>query len=106
MGDNPGAESIKGILDKEKKGWRISYIQFMRNRPYHQNLTQSLKVMEDPDEDILVRTMMAEALAWWELSYRKGEIIESCRKLLADSSTPEDMKPALVSAVTRLTSKK
>ena len=62
--------------------------------------------MEDPDEDVLIRTMMAEALAWWELSYRKGEIVESCKKLLADSNTPAEMRPALISAVTRLTIKK
>ena len=104
--DNPSAESIKSILDKDKKGWRISYIQFMRNRPYHQNLTECLKVLEDPDDDVFVRTVMAEALAWWELSYRKQEIIDSCKKLLADPSTPDQMKPALISAVTRLSSKK
>ena len=78
----------------------------MRNRPYHQNLTECLKVLEDPDDDVFVRTVMAEALAWWELSYRKQEIIDSCKKLLADPSTPDQMKPSLISAVTRLSSKK
>ena len=107
VSENPGKTSIETIVDKNKKSaYRISYIQFMRNRPYHQNLTQALKVMEDPDEDVLIRTMMAEALAWWELSYRKGEIVESCKKLLADANTPAEMRPALISAVTRLTIKK
>ncbi len=105
--DNPAKASIETIADSGKKsGYRVSYIQFMRNRPYHQNLTQALKVMEDPQDDVLIRTMMAEALAWWNLSYRKGEIVDSCRKLLADPDTPAEMKPALIGAVTRLTSKK
>ena len=105
--DNPGAESIKNIADKGKKsGYRVSYIQFLRNRPYHQNLDQCLKVMEDPEDDTFIRTLMAEALAWWELSYRKDDIVASCKKLLADPATPAEMRPALIGAVTRLTSKK
>ncbi len=105
--DNPGAESIKSIADKSKKsGYRVSYIQFLRNRPYHQNLDQCLKVMEDPEDDTFIRTLMAESLAWWRLSYRKQDIIDSCNKLLKDSNTPKEMIPALTGAVTRLTSKK
>ncbi len=104
---NPSAESINTIVGKDKKSaYRVSYIHFMRNRPYHQNLTKALQVMEDPTDNTLIRTMMAEALAWWNLSYRKQEIINSCNKLLGDSTTPEEMKPALVSAITRLSSKK
>ncbi|MBQ6311417.1 MAG: HEAT repeat domain-containing protein [Bacteroidales bacterium] len=107
VGDNPGKSSIESITNKEKKsGWRVSYIQFLRNRPYHQNLDQCLKVMEDPDDDVFIRTLMAESLAWWTLSYRKQDIIDSCKKLLADSNTPEEMRPALISAVTRLSSRK
>ena len=34
------------------------------------------------------------------------DIIDSCKKLLADSNTPEEMRPALISAVTRLSSRK
>ena len=105
--DNPGKSSIESITNKEKKsGWRVSYIQFLRNRQYHQNLDQCLKVMEDPDDDVFIRTLMAESLAWWRLSYRKQDIIDSCKKLLADSKTPEEMRPALISAVTRLSSNK
>ena len=105
--DNPGKSSIESITNKEKKsGWRVSYIQFLRNRPYHQNLDQCLKVMEDPEDDLFIRTLMAESLAWWNLSYRKQDIIDSCKKLLADEKTPEEMRPALVSAITRLSSKK
>ena len=62
--------------------------------------------MEDPTDDEFVRTLMAESLAWWRLSYKKDEIIASCKKLLADKNTPEQMRPALESALTRLTSKK
>lgn len=105
--DNPGKSSIESITNKEKKsGWRVSYIQFLRNRQYHQNLDQCLKVMEDPDDDVFIRTLMAESLAWWRLSYRKQDIIDSCKKLLADSKTPDEMRPALISAVTRLSSRK
>lgn len=105
--DNPGASSISAITNKGKKsGTRVSYIQFLRNRQYHQNLEQCIKVMEDPTDDEFVRTLMAESLAWWKLSYKKDEIIASCKKLLADKNTPEQMRPALESALTRLTSKK
>ena len=105
--DNPGKSSIESITNKEKKsGWRVSYIQFLRNRQYHQNLAQCLKVMEDPEDDVFIRTLMAESLAWWRLSYRKQDIIDSCKKLLADEKTPQEMRPALISAITRLSSRK
>ena len=105
--DNPGKASILSITDRGKSSRnRVSYIQFLRNRPYHQNLEEILKVMENPTEDELIRTMVAESVAWWRLSYKRDKILESCRKLLADSQTPQAMKPALVSAITRLTSNK
>ncbi len=105
--DNPGKESVTSIVDSGKSSrHRVSYIQFLRNRQYHQNLEEVLKVMENPAEDELIRTMIAEAVAWWRLSYKRDKILESCRKLLTETQTPQQMRPALESAITRLTSNK
>ncbi len=107
VNDNPSAESLATIKDKSKKtAYREMYIQFLRNRPYHQNTDELLKIMLDPTEDEYIRTLLAESFAWYECSVKKGDIVNACRTLLASKDCPEGMEPALKSACTRLTSNK
>lgn len=107
INEDDAAESLGRILDKDgSKNYRLLYIDFLRNRPYHQNTEKLLAVLADASEDVDVRTRLAESFAWYGLAYNKGEIISVCKSLLYNDSTPASMRSALVSAVTRLGSAK
>jgi hypothetical protein len=107
INDNPSESSLSTIIDKSaKRGYRISYIQYLRNRPYHQITEDLIKVMMDKTQDELIRTMIAESFAWYELSVKKEIILNACKSLLSNNDCPEQMKEALTSACNRLSSVK
>lgn len=107
INEDDAADSLKHILDSDgSKNYRLTYIDFLRNRPYHQNTGELLRLLADPAEDVDVRTRIAESFAWYGLAYNRQEIASTCKSLLDNPSTPEAMRRALVSAVIRLSSLK
>lgn len=81
---------------------RISAIRFIRNNPYHYNVDSYLAVLADTGNSDAVRVNMAEALGWFNLSHRKGEIVDFCRKLAVDPATPPAVSAELRQTVNRL----
>lgn len=88
------------------KGYRKAYVDFLRNVPLHQITDGLLEIAEDPAQDELIRTLIIESLAWYELSWTKPAIISACRSMLEGESCPESMKPALKRALVRLSTAK
>lgn len=103
--DNAAAQTLEVISDRDsKKVYRLMYVDFMRNCPYHQNTTELIRIMKDPTEDPDLRTRIAESFGWYTVAYNRGEIISACRELLNQGGTPSELTRALKSAVTRLSS--
>ena len=71
------ADDAEGAFDKEAKpNSRIGSIRSFRNSTYHDQIEQMLSLIANEEEPIEVRIAAAEALGWFNLSYRKQEIID------------------------------
>lgn len=91
------------IADKtapEKR--RVSAIRFVRNNPYHYGLDTYFALISDPENSEEVRVNMAEALGWFKYSSRKGEIMDFCKKLSADTTLPAALSAELTQTYNRL----
>ncbi len=73
----------EGILDKNssESKWRKLYIKSLRNNNIHASLTDYLSLLESSDESEELKLSMLDALAWYDESYRRDEIIAVCDRL-------------------------
>ncbi|WP_321518819.1 HEAT repeat domain-containing protein [uncultured Bacteroides sp.] len=81
---------------------RISEIRLIRNNNYHFMLDDYLKLLSDDKENVTVKVALAEALGWFNYSYRKGEIIETCNKLIAAGNVSPEFSKELIQTINRL----
>ena len=106
-GLSPGESSTREILDPEGKiRWRQARISFLKNRPYHQHVTEYLTLLGDEQAPEILRVRMAEALAWFNLSVRRHEIADAGRKLLARGNCSPELSKELQRMINRVESKK
>ena len=85
-----------------KMNSRLMGVSTLRNNCYHTLVDSYLKVLSDKDQDLKLRIRLAEALGWFTLSYRKGDIIATCRTIAASGGTDQDLKNELLKTVNRL----
>ncbi|MDP3436915.1 MAG: hypothetical protein Q8S04_06700 [Bacteroidales bacterium] len=76
---------------------RLSSVKMLRNNTYHNKVDDLLKVLKDPKEDLKVRIALAEALGWFNLSYRRGEIVAACK----EASQNREIDPKLLDELTK-----
>lgn len=81
---------------------RIAAIRSIRNNNYHEYVPQYLEFVADPAQPDHLRVMMAEALGWFTLSTRRGEILAACGELLKDRKLPPALRAELQQTVRRL----
>ena len=74
---NMQRSDVEDAFNKElKPAKRISALRGFRNAPYHNQVPQMLTLIADENEPLEVRVAAAEALGWFNLSCRRGEIVE------------------------------
>lgn len=83
--------------DKEK----IQAIRFLRNYPRTPHLSRYLEFLTDKRHSLETRVTMAEALGWFGHSYRRSEIINTCRQLLQEKQ-PKELQDELLQTINRL----
>ena len=86
---------------KAKDAKRLQSIRFLRNNPRTPNLDLYLAFLADNTAPVDLRTVMAEALGWFNLSWRKNDIVAECEKLL-ETSQPEELKEELLQTINRI----
>lgn len=89
-----------------KPRWRQARISFLKNRPYHQHVTEYLTLLGDEQVPEILRVRMAEALAWFNLSVRRHEIADAGRKLLARGNCSPELAKEVQRMINRVESKK
>lgn len=95
--------SLKNIADPSLPvDKRISDIRTIRNYNYHYNTGEYLRIMKNDKDDIKVRVALAEALGWFTNSYKKDEIVKSCRSLLQEKNLPAELHAELIQTMNRL----
>ena len=81
------------IFDKTgKKGYRISYINSLKNENIHASLDGFLKLILDNEEEERVRCAMLESLAWFKWSYRRHDIMNACEQLMNQTNVPAGVR--------------
>ena len=104
---SPGESSTREILDPQgKPRWRQARISFLKNRPYHQHVTEYLTLLGDEQVPEILRVRMAEALAWFNLSVRRHEIADAGRQLLARGNCSPELAKEVQRMINRVESKK
>ncbi|MBO5893296.1 MAG: HEAT repeat domain-containing protein [Alistipes sp.] len=104
--DNGEPSALRNFTDKEEKRWRPFYITALKNHPYHQFTDEFCKILADETETEKIRVLMAEALAWFNISVNKEQIAATCKQLLDKGGMSEELTREVTRAYSRLTSKK
>ena len=79
---NMKRSDVEDAFNKElKPASRVSAIRGFRNAPYHDQVPQLISLIGDEQEPLEVRVAAAEALGWFNLSYRRGEILEGLQAI-------------------------
>ena len=81
---------------------RIMEIRSVRNYNYHFLLNDYLTLLSNPKENLSVRETMAEALGWFDNSYRKEEIVQACHQILKENNIAPTLKNELIQTINRL----
>lgn len=97
------SESAKEIGDPNvKMRSRLMGVSMLRNNNYHSMVDDYLKILGDNSQDVKLKVKLAEALGWFTLSYRKGDIISACKSIAAQSGTDMKLKNELLKTANRL----
>ena len=82
---------------------RISAVRSMRNNTYHEYVPELLELVGTPSEPLELRVNAAECLGWFVHTPRRQEIIDTCRRIAADTDE-EQLKEELIQTALRLES--
>jgi hypothetical protein len=97
---NMKRSDVEDAFNKElKPASRVSAIRGFRNAPYHDQVPQLISIIGDEQEPLEVRVAAAEALGWFNLSYRRGEILEG---LQAISTKEESLAKEIEQTINRV----
>ena len=91
------SSDVNDAFNKElKPSSRISAIRGFRNSPYHDLVAQMVALVADENEPQEVRLAAAEALGWFNLSYRKQEIVAGLENVATtDSALKKEIEQTL-----------
>lgn len=110
-------ERIKKLTDKKSNRWltfadipdtglplkkQISMIRYVRNNPYHFNVEAYLKLLRNKAYAPEVRVNMAEALGWFNYSYRKEEIRTALEDMIKRDDLPVTVQQEIRQTINRL----
>ena len=95
----------KNYMNKESR-WRPFYITALKNHPLHQYTQEFVDILADESEPEKIRVLMAEALAWFNISVNKELIADTCKRLLEKGGMSEELTREVKRAYSRVTSKK
>lgn len=95
-------ESRKTIMDTTSKTkYKHLEIVSYRNHPSAKIIESLLLFIKDPTRDLNLRISAAEALGWFNLSYRKNQIINSLEET-KENITEEKLKDEITKSIRRL----
>lgn len=76
-------ESLTVLTDKDKKVKDIAFeIGRYRNHPISDNADVLINIVQNNDYDISLRLASAEALGWFNYSYKRSEIVDKLKNIL------------------------
>ena len=94
--------SLELADQNQKMSTRLMGASFLRNSNYHAKVDDYLQILKNPEEDLNLRIKLAEALGWFTLSYKKGDIISTCKSISEEIGIDRQLKNELLKTVNRL----
>lgn len=94
-----GDATIADTAATDKK--RMQAIRLLRNNPRTQGLDQYLAFTADSTQPLELRVAMAEALGWFNHSWRKDDIVKAFGAML-DTQQPDELKAELIQTIRRI----
>ena len=91
---------LQDISSPQEK--QISTIRYVRNYPRHANIETYLSIINNEKQALNVRINMAEALGWFNYSYRKDEIRHALENMIAMKKMPEKLQLEIQQTINRL----
>ena len=96
-------KSLKTILDKSAKPEnRLFAIRSLRNYNNHKQVASLLPMLKDPSDDPDLRTALAEALGWFNLSIHKDVILNTLNEVYKEGSKSEKLKAEVLQSIKRM----
>lgn len=99
--DNTVEEMLNPETDHK---WVILDIRAIRNRPCHQHTEALCDYLLNKAPDDEVKLTMIEAFGWFNLSYQKPLLIETCQSIAEDDTQSETVRNEALKTINRLNS--
>lgn len=94
---------VDDILNPETEHkWIISNIRSLRNRPSHEHVEELCDYLINKAPDDKIKTTLIETFGWFNISYKKPLIIETCKKIANDSTQSENVRHEALKTINRL----
>ena len=98
-----GDDYLKTIGDKDAKpSAREGAIRYLRNNQIHHAIDLFGKVLNDTNESDEIRILMAEALGWFEYSYRKDDVAAALRQCLSSANISSELRDTVQKSLKRV----
>ncbi len=96
-------ERIEEILNpKTAQKWIKSDIRSLRNSPDHEHIEELCEFLLNKVEDNATKITLIEAFGWYNISYKKQLIIETCKKIADDANQSKAVKDEANKTINRL----
>jgi hypothetical protein len=97
------AEMANDLTNNEKSlKSRISAARTLRNNTYHKQVGEFLQVIIDENEDPSLRIALAEALGWFNNSYRREEIITTLEEVAKHPQSSPQLSNEVRKSIARI----
>ncbi len=71
---------------------RVQQARTFRNYRFHEAVPELISLMSDHKTNVEIRTAIAEALGWFNLSIEKNKIVTACDKIISNNNEPESLR--------------
>lgn len=100
---NESRSMQRELLDKNTSPrWRIFYCDALKNYRSHAYIDEFLTILKDPSESEELRIRLIQALAWYDKSCRKADIMDVCNALACDGNSSKNLREEAYRAYNRL----
>ncbi len=95
--------SVEEILNPEtEEKWIINDIRSLRNSPSHPHVDTLCNYLLNNAPNDKIKLTLIEAFGWFNISYKKPIIIETCKKIAQDNSQSEIVRIEAKKTINRL----
>ncbi|GHV27563.1 hypothetical protein FACS1894176_09590 [Bacteroidia bacterium] len=94
---------LQAIADPEAKlADRETAIRYLRNNPLHSSIDLFLQLLNNPQENTDAQLLIAEALGWFDHSFRRNEIVAALENRMQQGGLSTEVEREIKKTIKRL----